>query len=844
VDDDLGNGDHALPEGDGDLHHEGTDGVDDAVLNDFKQGLETGQDDSSGKDETDTSETGGSATDDSREVEDRQDGSATQEETEGGDHDLGSCLEDYQSTLNDSGEDLKETVDIGQDDSGVKHEEDASETGGDSTNDFGGVEGKQDGSDVSAETDSDDHGLAQCLEDYKSTLVDSGCDAKETPDTSQDDDHENRETDSSKSAVDSGNGPGKVENEPDDSVASTEKDTENNSLEQCLADYRDTLDDSDASDAKDEKVEVDGKGSEVSEPSKDGGEERQDSRSGGIVENDKAEPDEKGSSVAEQSKDEGIGAQESATDNGDKGRDDCDTVKGGVESNQQQGSVSDEIKGSEPTQHLADGSEVDDKRGGTSEEVSYGEKGAELPEDNNELFPIRLRDYPELFVGDGVRSLVDEGLMPERDEARLGDNTVLSFDVNEGLRILHDEVSHRIVDVEHDRIGDMDLYRYGSDRGEEFLHIPDQDKLVPPTEMTWYAYPPNTEVNLDKEYKHELLEAAIDKAGGIKALGDELQQRGAEIGGTFVFKHMHDLRDSMPEDKLIPILNYLGRDLDEVNSHIISIGHIEAVKHPEIPFDLGEKQGARLVAARYGDGTLSVAKDHGPTFHYANNDAGMRNGVVESLTNVFSGAHILNREYSNGEVAKVRTGTEIIGYALKRAGAITGSVFEQNPHVPTWIQQGSMEIKHEWLVQAFGDEGYVWPHRGKVCIGRATEIERFLTKDMMDQLEHMEWHERHEFDHYTHHAIACDDLPPELRATIENHPPNLLVDEQILLDSFGIFTKMYAQEIYYGKEEGLYGVNWVLQTKTRDDARRFYEEIGFPQERKQAGLVSMLRHER
>jgi hypothetical protein len=55
---------------------------------------------------------------------------------------------------------------------------------------------------------------------------------------------------------------------------------------------------------------------------------------------------------------------------------------------------------------------------------------------------------------------------------------------------------------------------------------------------------------------------------------------------------------------------------------------------------------------------------------------------------------------------------------------------------------------------------------------------------------------------------------------------------------------MYPQEIYYGKEEGLYGVNWVLQTETREDARRFYEEIGFPQERKQVALLSMLRHER
>jgi hypothetical protein len=426
---------------------------------------------------------------------------------------------------------------------------------------------------------------------------------------------------------------------------------------------------------------------------------------------------------------------------------------------------------------------------------------------------------------------------------RLSDNAVLSFDVSEGLHLLHGEVDYRIVDVEHSRIGDMDLYRYLSDRGEEFLHIPDQDKLVPPTETPWYAYPSNTDVNLDRAYKYELLEAAVEKAGGIQALRNELHEHGTEINAMFVYKHTHDLRDAMPVDKLIPILNFLGKNFDEVNSNIISVGRIEAVKDPEIPFDVSGKDGARLVAARDGDGTLSASGERGPRFNYSNRDSEMRDRIVESLSNVFGGPNILNKEYTNGEVDKVRTSSDIIGYALKRAGAPVGEIVILNPHVPTWIEQGSKENKREWLIQTFGDEGFVWANRGKVCIGRSVEIGSVLTEDMIQRLDKMDWRTTRINGRFVDDIRPCKDLPADIIQVIKDHPINLLVDEKKMLEDLGVIADMYPSEIHRGKY-GDYTAHWTLQTKTREDTRRFYTEIGFPQERKQNELRIALRLER
>nr|MDO8098330.1 hypothetical protein [Candidatus Njordarchaeota archaeon] len=295
----------------------------------------------------------------------------------------------------------------------------------------------------------------------------------------------------------------------------------------------------------------------------------------------------------------------------------------------------------------------------------------------------------------------------------------------------------------------------------------------------------------------------------------------------------------MTVDKLIPILTYLGRYLEEANRHITAIGHERAIENPNLPFELNNTDGARLMAARYSDGTNCAPTGRGPTFDYANNDLECRNRVEESLRKAFGEANILNKEYDTGEVAKVRTSTYIIGQTLERAGAVTGEVIEQNPHVPTFILEGSREMKRAWLIQASGDEGYLWPQRGKVRIGRAAEVTGILSKDMMKRFEQEKWEDKRIGERLVCRVCPYDHLPPDIQEVIRGHPPNLLAEERDMLRTFGINTEMYPKEIY--QREGGYGVNWVLQTETREDGRRFLHEIGFPQERKQEELISALR---
>nr|MDO8099978.1 helix-turn-helix domain-containing protein [Candidatus Njordarchaeota archaeon] len=413
----------------------------------------------------------------------------------------------------------------------------------------------------------------------------------------------------------------------------------------------------------------------------------------------------------------------------------------------------------------------------------------------------------------------------------------------EGLTITAEKQSYRLVSVEQEKIGDLELFRYRTRQGEEFLHIPSENRIIPPYETPWYALPSNTEVYLDKDYKQELLRAAIDKAGGETAFRHDMKNRGTTFCSGSLYRHLHEQRDGMATDKLIPILRYLHRDLDEPTSHITKIGHCGAIENPNLSFNLSERDGTRLLAARYGDGTLCAPKGRGPRFDYGNNDVEQRSRITESLGKVFGGANILNREYDNGEVPKVRTSSDIIGYTLQRAGAITGEIVEKNPHIPTWIREGSTENKREWLIQAFGDEGYVWPQKGKACIGRSIESSTILSEDMTQRLDRMDWKDKVTNGKWICAATPCRHLPADIHEAVEAHPPNILAEEKKMLADFGIQTRMYPLEMHQGKY-GDYSAHWVLQTETREDSRHFLHEIGFPQERKQDELISVLRLDR
>jgi hypothetical protein len=449
----------------------------------------------------------------------------------------------------------------------------------------------------------------------------------------------------------------------------------------------------------------------------------------------------------------------------------------------------------------------------------------------NEELQAFTKGNPELFPR--------QGMILEKGEAKELDNeTKVKLDESERLTIIHKDQTYEIKRAEQERIGDLELLRYKTAQGEEFVHIPRENKTIPPYETPWYALPANTDIHLDKEYKRELLEAAIDKAGTKAALQREFENTGVHFNHGYAYDHLSERREGMEADKLISILVYLGRDLDESNNHITAIGHGRAVENPNLPFKLDTVDGSRLVAARLSDGTLYMPKDRGPLFEYTNQDAEQRSRVVESLTNIFGKVNVPIRERDRSGSRKVEawTSTEIIGHVLRRAGAVTGVVVEQNPDIPLFILRGSEEMKREWLRQAFGDEG--WTQDGFPMMCRSVDVTRRLSGEQRRRLDTLSegWKRARFPDGTEKKQLRFNRLPDDIKEKLIKEPPRLLESEERMLNNdFGMSFSKYPEEIH--TREGGYSVRWTLHSASRESGRMFCDQIGFPQDRKQEKLT-------
>lgn len=460
---------------------------------------------------------------------------------------------------------------------------------------------------------------------------------------------------------------------------------------------------------------------------------------------------------------------------------------------------------------------------------------------------LRLSEDPQAFA-EGNRELIKQGIIPEKDEAKLDDKTTLKFDENEGLTITHKDQNYKITTVEQEKIGEMELNRYKTKQGEEFLHIPRENKVAPPYETPWYALPKTTSIYLDREYQRELLKDAVDKAGGIKGikgLQQELEKMNAHTHTDSLYDYRSGRQEGMFTGKLIPILRYVNRDLDEINKHTRAIGKGEAIKNPTLPFRLDNNDGSLLVGARLADGTLYTPEGRGPRFSYRNNDEEQRNRVAQSLTNVFGEVNTKYIHYTEHgrDRSLITTLPEIVGHVLKRAGAISGEVVKQSPDIPTFIRQGTIEMKRGWLRQVFGDEGSPNTMMKSVGMTRAADITNRLSDGQRNGLDRL----RDGWDKTTYPQGAeqkyarLHELPDDIQKAINVHPRLLDSEKRMLSEDFGIETRISPVKIYSRKDG--YSVTWILQTASVEDTRKFYNEIGFPQRRKQEKLADMLKNE-
>lgn len=288
---------------------------------------------------------------------------------------------------------------------------------------------------------------------------------------------------------------------------------------------------------------------------------------------------------------------------------------------------------------------------------------------------------------------------------------------------------------------------------------------------------------------------------------------------------------------LMKILNFLEKNnftlsKNEIQKNIIWIGpgFGKGLTNPKLPFNLISANYANILAAIYGDGTITNINQTSETKYglgtmlYTNEDKKLRMRVINSCLNVFGGdktAYVTRvREHDTSVYFPV-----IIRDAVLISGGFQGQKSVGNPHIPNLVLKSKdKRVWIAWLQQTLNDEGSIRYRENcnhEIFITRVTDVTKYFQKLNAGT------------------KTPFGRLNSNEKEAILNHPVNLLIDEVILFKKLGIDCKLRPQEIYVTKK-GEVKAKWRLYITRINNIIKFSKIFSFTNLNKTTNLKKII----
>jgi len=203
---------------------------------------------------------------------------------------------------------------------------------------------------------------------------------------------------------------------------------------------------------------------------------------------------------------------------------------------------------------------------------------------------------------------------------------------------------------------------------------------------------------LTKEYRNFLISKGLKSKGNLKVIAKEI---GCHVDTLKNFKKYDKVSTSAKY--LMKLLNLLDVPISEAEMHVYSIKR--GCSNREVKINLPIKATPKLsllIAKTCGDG--SVLSDW--RFHYTNNQLNLIEEVIDAVnSSIGQTRHTLHRRESR-RVYEIKF-SPVVGYILHFLGSPKGYKLNQESFIPSWIINGSLEIKSAFLRGLFDDESTV-----------------------------------------------------------------------------------------------------------------------------------------
>ena len=330
----------------------------------------------------------------------------------------------------------------------------------------------------------------------------------------------------------------------------------------------------------------------------------------------------------------------------------------------------------------------------------------------------------------------------------------------------------------------------------------------------WYDESDNTRIKIDDDYRINLINRAIRKAGHI-----DLLSKNIELDRATIYNYLKGM--GMSVIGLKKILEYLDINYNRINHKVI-----ETSWNFKPNIKINNKEMAILLAASLADGHL----DDGH-FMYKNLDLELRDRIKKNLFKVFGDINI--REFVAKNGVPYFTTSVGVRKVLENLGSPRGKKSQVNPKVPKIVRNGTKEMKRVFIQQFFDDEGWSEREHFRIAIAQSVDCTDQISQDFLRSMQ-----------------FKKDYTPLKIPKNLRNNLriPNLLKDiQELLIKDFNIYFNFQLKGIakYKKRNDDEYAsASWDLQCSKLEEIIKFRNKINFGLTRKKESLNWMLTRNR
>lgn len=326
------------------------------------------------------------------------------------------------------------------------------------------------------------------------------------------------------------------------------------------------------------------------------------------------------------------------------------------------------------------------------------------------------------------------------------------------------------------------------------------------TIIHWYDLPNNKVLILNQEFQKELMKEYASLKYGFKK---KITKR---LGVSVVqLKLWVDCKSNFSVGSLKKIGKFFKTPFNDIEKNIIGFGRKRIIKNPKFPFDMSSSEGIALRSIINSEGHIS--KQIGRSVMIRVPEIEMLQLAIKVSKKLFGEFEIEIKKTKDKNTHEIFLPGGI-GDILVISGLTRGRKSFHNPYVPRDIMLGSLEKKKIYLQWSLAGEMECTRNSKILKITRNVIISNLLGSLFINKLRNG--------------ATYKNEIPEEIKLKLSECPPNLLIGEAIMLQSFGIERQPYFVDLWKHKNKEEVSAAWTIPITNKKEITILLYKIGIP----------------